>query len=603
VASAGRTVYLADLRGDPLRSLVGGVSWTLEDRDDSTNRLTVEAPLAQAEGVVVDQELLLAGRRFGIVSVGKSKSGRLAVIEADEVQAELASDPLPVYALDGAYLSAALAEALAPSRWTPGQIDDNTGSYYSEFEGITVMDALAFLTQQSGLRAVFDSHSRVVHLRDMSRVEPDRVFTYGAGVSDIDKTDQAPTYTVIYPTGRDGLTIEGVNDGLPYVEDYGWYTAQGVPLDAARERFRRVEYWEDDRYIYDENLKRAALARLAVSAYPQIAYKVVADGAKTSGLELGSPVWVVDQELGLKLAARVAAITRTQDPSTVDLELGFLPPSQTSVQPGGDVGDSNTGDAAGALFQVKNQAAVQLGADPVVVLSAEINIYADTGLEVGVVAVAEIKAAGLLSGYFLLNGSKLDVQPKQTSAQGWATLGLPFMVTPVVAGPTALDFYLAVEGGSGVVAPLGAEMFIAARGAYGGIKHERPDRTVREDIRRWLDLPALGDSAGAVVGLPVLVAAADAISLPGRLAVADQVASWRPMPLWSVTSGCVLGLWGGKPGEEFTVRADTGVTGALALDADGAGSWDLKALLGLNEGIHDCVILETGVAFDVEAPA
>jgi hypothetical protein len=598
--AADGIVYLADLAGVPQRGLVRSVSWTLEERDDSTNRLTVEVPLGDASDVTADRELLLAGRRFVITSVLKNKAARIATLAADEVQVELASDPLATYGLAGDLLSTALTKALAGSRWEPGEIDDNTGTYYADFENITALDAVRFLVQQSRLRAVFDSSTRIVHLRDMSAVDADRVFTYGAGVDGIDRTEEAPTFTVIYPTGRDGLTIEGVNQGLPYVEDFGWYTAQGVPIDVARERFRRVEYWTDERYIYNENLRRAALARLAVSAYPAITYSVSVDSAKAVGLVLGHPVWVVDHELGLKLTAQVAAVTRTQDASEVQVELGFLPPSQSTITSGLDVGDSTPSESGEALFQTKNQTAVTLGPVAVPVLQVEVNVYADTGFQVGVVAVVEITAPGLLSGYFLLNGSRLDVAPRQTAATGWVTLGLPFLITPVVAGATALDFYLQVDSGAGIVHPLGAEIYITARGAYGGITHERPDRTVRDEIRHWLDLAAPGDVVSVDVGLPITVGPSDAIDLAAVLAVTDGLVTWRPMPLWSITSGDVLTMWGGAAAAEYTIQADTGVTAALVLDQSGGGTWDLSVVLGLNPGTHDCLIVETGVEFDVE---
>lgn len=592
MTSQDRTVVLVDLTGNPVQALVEGVSWRLEDRADSTSRLTVELPLATAPSIVSDMELVVLRRRFAVARLDADRSSGLVQVEADEVQVELASANRASYKLQGVGLEMALTMALAGTGWAVGDLARTGGAYWADFTDIVVADALTFLAQQSGLSVRFDSMRRKVSLVDPGGGEPGRVFTYGVGVAGIKKTEEPPTVTVLYPTGADGMTIENVNEGKPYIEDFSWYVNRGVPLDVARARFSKVEHWSDERYTWAGNLLTAARQRLKTRAYPAISYEVQVEGADAEGLSLGDPVWVVDSGLGVKVSAVVSAVVQTFETSLVDLVLGTLP--ETSDTSG--AGDSTESHEA-ALFQVKNPVAVALGSTPLPVLRSSASVYTDTAFKVGVIVTVDVTTAGTLRGFFMLNGNRLDVQPSQTVGVGAVTWGLPFLISPVVAGETTFDLYMSIDGGAGSVGALRAEMYIEVRGAYGGMTHTRPDTDVQDFIPEgWFALAYPTDTVGVWVGDPVAVQVADAPSLTVSMAPTDNLVSWIPVPSWQV-SGAVLTIWDGLPGQTFTLAASGGAGLPVVLDADGAGSWDLGVLFGLPPGTYPGQIVHTGVEF------
>ncbi|XZM62594.1 phage tail spike protein [Clostridium perfringens] len=69
-------------------------------------------------------------------------------------------------------------------------------------------------------------------------------------------------YTRIIPVGKDGITIEDVNNGKKYVENYQ-YSKKVKTL-----------IWKDERYTIKENLKDDAIAKLIDISKPYKAYKV-----------------------------------------------------------------------------------------------------------------------------------------------------------------------------------------------------------------------------------------------------------------------------------------------------------------------------------------
>lgn len=100
------------------------------------------------------------------------------------------------------------------------------------------------------------------------------------------ESDTYDLVTRIYPVGKDGLTIEEVNDGCQYVENHT-YSNKVLAM-----------YWEDNRYTIAENLRDDAIEKLETLAKPTRSYHAaVIDLAAISGLDamsykVGDTVWL-----------------------------------------------------------------------------------------------------------------------------------------------------------------------------------------------------------------------------------------------------------------------------------------------------------------------
>ena len=123
--------------------------------------------------------------------------------------------------------------------------------------------------------------------------------------------------TRLVPIGKDGLTIEEVNDGKEYVENYQ-YTSK-----------IRTAIWEDTNYEDAETLKEDAEGKLEDLSKPKRSYSVqIRDLARSSpgysafAFGLGDTISIVDEPLGVKEKQRIVKMTEyPDDPSDNKAEL------------------------------------------------------------------------------------------------------------------------------------------------------------------------------------------------------------------------------------------------------------------------------------------
>jgi hypothetical protein len=113
---------------------------------------------------------------------------------------------------------------------------------------------------------------------------------------------------------------------FPYVEDFSFYTAQGMTLTEARARYTRSRVWSDASFVRDVDLLPAAEARLAELAAGVVTYEL--------------DVVDLTELTGISETVQVGDTVRVQDPdfvedvrTTVVRTVRF--PSRTEARPGG----------------------------------------------------------------------------------------------------------------------------------------------------------------------------------------------------------------------------------------------------------------------------
>lgn len=497
MVSTKDVITLVSISGELLRPLSKKAEWELEEVKGSTNRLTVDIPLSDGFGVTTDQELLFRKKRYVIVEISRHRGSNSINIKADEAQIELSDRNIKKFSLKQNTLAQAMEKAVSGSKWTVGYVYADSNTYYAELENKSSMFCLTFLENQSEGRLSFDSINRVVSMVKPSEETPEKTFRYKKNMEDISKNETQPQATILYPYGKDNMSIAHVNQGLEYIEDFSWYTALGVDINEARKKYSKEYVWQDDRYIYSSNLLRDAKNKLATMSHPQINYSIKASGLDAEGLSLNEAVYVVDEELGIKLKTTVSRLRICSDSSLNEIELDYLPASLGDAFDSGITGDSSGGSNTTSVFLVKNQSDVKLTATPQAVLKSSVTVYTSTHFEAGLSLLFEVTQAGLLEGYFLLGGERTGTEIKQTVSVGWYTIGLPFIVTQVQEGTADLDLYLNTTGAI-TIPKEKAELYITAKGAYGGISNTRPDQTVTEYVERYVTIKKVSDAKTVV---------------------------------------------------------------------------------------------------------
>ena len=127
-------------------------------------------------------------------------------------------------------------------------------------------------------------------------------------------------YALGYGEGVNQLGIESVNNGLPYVEDYGSQQRYGV----------LTSILVDGRYEVPENLKGYAQQILAESSVPYVSYEVEGidlfrlDNDEYGRMWPGRLVRVVDEADGITLRTRVVSVSKSDlrdDPGAISVTL------------------------------------------------------------------------------------------------------------------------------------------------------------------------------------------------------------------------------------------------------------------------------------------
>lgn len=169
--------------------------------------------------------------------------------------------------------------------------------------GVTIdrLDLIyAILRDTFELEIRFDNQAKVIYAESELGEDKGVYFHDEVNLDEI-KVD-ADTYdfaTRIIPRGKDGLSIEAINDGLPYLENLT-YSSKII-----------TRYWSDERYTVVENLKEAAQKKLDVwsKVLKNFSAKVY-DLARISGIDIlayapGDTIEIVDKESGIREKQRI----------------------------------------------------------------------------------------------------------------------------------------------------------------------------------------------------------------------------------------------------------------------------------------------------------
>lgn len=592
---ASEVAYLFGLDGKPIRAVNDVSEWTVDERIDSTNRLIVDTSLAEARDIVSDMELVFNSRRYVVTQVDRARGDGIAELTADECQSEMANIELETFKCENLRFADAVSKVLEPTLWTVGTIETDR-RVYADLQGKKVTELLQWLANLADLRLSFDSYNRVVDFLRPLPSTPSRVFTYGDNLDDIKKTETPPTCTVLHPIGANGLTVRGVNNDSELVEDFGWYVGLGLSETEARKRYTKRQKWQDERYTVAANLLADARKKLAVTAYPTISYDLTAVD-DIQGLRLGEIVAVWDEPLQAKVVTKVSVIHHSSGHDDDSVTLDYVPPSFTIAT------DTLSGDTDNteqeSVFQAFTTDDFQLGRTAQRVLPVQLDVYADTWLEVYACLNVKTTTAGELDGYWLLNGERAGARIQQACEVGWVTIGLPFLITNVSANDSlTLDLYLS-HTGAGSIAKNDGQVFIRARGAYGGVSNERPDTRVVDAVSRFMG-SVRNVSDLATVSFPELSELSVSDSVERFVESMRTVTDTLQPFVWLANDKHTITLSNAEDGDVFTLANDDSTwTVEMPPVTGGATSLDVSTVQGAPAGTYRLTIVELGVGVTV----
>lgn len=344
--------------------------WT-DERLDQSEQLGFEIAADNPKAYLLAEDLELShrGRSFYISELEESRQGpRTTVkVEADALWYRLGEiTVVGSLLLTSVTPSAGLQQILRPSGWTQGPATTTSTDQFSmEQEDKSVLALLRTWAKITGRTLTFNTSTRSVDLVDERGADLGLAFRYGRNVTNVRRRRRPPALTVLYPFGADDLTIAGINGGVPFVEDFSYYTARGLDLTTARELYTRSKVWADSSFIRDVDLLPAAEARLAIESQGFRTYELgVLDLSEMSGASevaaVADRVQVFDPSFDEDVAATVSRVRRHWlQPWRNRIELSTLPDPIRDAAASTSRGSRSAEwiqfvGPIGALYQIRN---------------------------------------------------------------------------------------------------------------------------------------------------------------------------------------------------------------------------------------------------------
>jgi len=270
-------IWLHDFRQQPSIQLQTVKDYWVEKFLQGSEQLFFVLPLGEPKAVFLhEDQLVLAHNMYWYIDhFEETHPGDIMVVcNARHITELTWKIRFGIFSLLAKTPAEGLADILAGTDWTVDVAPPSIQLYTMEEMDATALTLLRNWATITGYELSFDTLARTVSM--VAQVGQPRGigFRWSYSIREITREFFPPPATRLYPVGANNLVISDVNPtGLPYIEDYSFYEAQGLSTVEARALYRKDLPWVDDRYLLAVNLYDAAVARLAKLSQPRVFYK------------------------------------------------------------------------------------------------------------------------------------------------------------------------------------------------------------------------------------------------------------------------------------------------------------------------------------------
>ncbi len=171
---------------------------------------------------------------------------------------------------------------------------------------ISSWDVLKKIADTFRLEMIVDSLDKKIIFKEKIGEDKGCYFTDQLNLISLSsQSDTTDFYTRILPLGKDGMTIESVNDGSMYLENHTYSDKN------------KTYIWKDERYTVPESLKEDAKSKLEELACPYTAYT-----CKLLDLDnecnIGDVITIIDKQKHTRIKQRIVKMKRYPDKPAED---------------------------------------------------------------------------------------------------------------------------------------------------------------------------------------------------------------------------------------------------------------------------------------------
>ena len=254
------------------------------------------------EGKSLKNESLLEvnNRVYRVKSITELKGKTLVKhIEAEGLWYELIDKLFAPHLFNDKTISEVITIILENTGWVAGDIIITPARDLLINEEITVLQALSKVQEAYGGIFHFDTKNKVINVYETIPNEKNLYFQYGKNIVEIEKIINTNNLvTRLYVEGKDGLTIETVNNGIPYIENFDWFIENGFEPEIREYKIK------NENITNPQRLLEYAQDRLLDLSKPEISYNVKI--AETEELpKLGERVIIRDKDIEMDIESVV----------------------------------------------------------------------------------------------------------------------------------------------------------------------------------------------------------------------------------------------------------------------------------------------------------
>lgn len=166
---------------------------------------------------------------------------------------------------------------------------------------VSSWDVLKKIADTYRLEMIVDSLNKKIIFKEKIGEDKGCYFTDQLNLISLSsQSDTTDFYTRILPLGKDGMTIESVNDGSMYLENHTYSDKN------------KTYIWKDERYTVPESLKEDAKSKLEELACPYTAYTCMLLGLNNE-CNIGDIITIIDKQKHTRIKQRIVKMKRFPD--------------------------------------------------------------------------------------------------------------------------------------------------------------------------------------------------------------------------------------------------------------------------------------------------
>ena len=261
--------------------------------------LSFKLPVTQEHLAAIAEEYYVetSDYRYIIKEVNITPNNFFTVYCNPDVE-ELKMTVVPTYDVIETLLPNALAKVVKNTRWTISYKSTLGDSVTYAIGQSTPYEILLQIKEDFSLEYFFDTKRKICYVYDNMGANRGMTFMNELKLKQLGRQGQSYDFaTVLYPIGKDGLTIATVNNGKTFIENFSYCNK------------RLEKYWVQNEIKYPEELKLAAEQYLESISTPIVSYSVELSSLP-KGISLGDTIILVDKIKRIKQKQRVVKIVQ-----------------------------------------------------------------------------------------------------------------------------------------------------------------------------------------------------------------------------------------------------------------------------------------------------